>query len=105
MLVAQQALESAPQPPAPPYFLVSTRAARSWTTKKRRDGGTSSGRHAGKNYDKKVRQRNCEGSRGTVGSAVTRQPAAAARRSQAPRCRARPVHDAGVHLRPEETGN
>ena len=46
------------------------------------------------NYDTKVRQRTCEGSRGTVGSAVTRQPAAAARRSQA-RCRARPVHDAG----------
>ena len=44
-------------------------------------------------------QRTCEFSRGMVGSAGTFQPAAAARRSQARR-RARPVYDAGVHLRP-----
>eukprot|EP00964_Phaeocystis_antarctica_P029340 scaffold16531_cov55-Phaeocystis_antarctica.AAC.4 len=42
-----------------------------------------------------VRRRTCEFSRGTVGSAGTRQPAAAARRTQA-RGRARPAHDAGV---------
>ena len=39
-----------------------------------------------------VRRRTCEFSRGTVGSAGTRQPAAAARHSQA-RGRARPAHD------------
>ena len=50
-------------------------------------------------YDTRVRRRTCEFSRDTVGSAGTRQPAAAARRSQA-RGRARPAHDAGVHLRP-----
>eukprot|EP00964_Phaeocystis_antarctica_P014203 scaffold7820_cov51-Phaeocystis_antarctica.AAC.2 len=44
-------------------------------------------------------RRTCEFSRGTVGSAGTCQPAAAARRSQARR-RARPAYDAGVHLRP-----
>ena len=43
----------------------------------------------------RVRRRACEFSRGTVGSAGTHQPAAAARRSQA-RGRARPAHDAGV---------
>jgi len=37
----------------------------------------------------------------TVGSAGTRQPTAAARRSQAQACRrANPAHDSGVHLRP-----
>eukprot|EP00964_Phaeocystis_antarctica_P081577 scaffold51036_cov65-Phaeocystis_antarctica.AAC.7 len=46
-----------------------------------------------------MRRRTCEFRRGTVGSAGTRQPAAAARRSQT-RGRARPAHDAGVHLRP-----
>eukprot|EP00964_Phaeocystis_antarctica_P034687 scaffold19762_cov65-Phaeocystis_antarctica.AAC.7 len=51
----------------------------------------------------RVRRRTCEFSRGTVGSAGTRQPAAAARRSQA-RGRARPAHDAGVHLRPRLGG-
>eukprot|EP00964_Phaeocystis_antarctica_P140460 scaffold105327_cov69-Phaeocystis_antarctica.AAC.8 len=45
-------------------------------------------------YDTRVRRRTCEFSRDTVGSAGTRQPAAAARRSQA-RGRARPAHDVG----------
>eukprot|EP00964_Phaeocystis_antarctica_P071170 scaffold43380_cov66-Phaeocystis_antarctica.AAC.4 len=62
-----------------------------------RGGGTSSGQL--QRYDTRVRRRTCEFSRGTVGSAGTCQPAAAARRSRARR-RARPAYDAGVHLRP-----
>ena len=55
-----------------------------------RGGALTSGQRCG---------RGCEFSRGAVGPAGTRQPAAAARRSQA-RGRARSAHDAGVHLRP-----